>query len=65
VISDGLEVDEIDRLEGDGVARRRKSAVLRLNPLAATPGYEPPLSGPTTAWVNATRERCVDGPGAG
>ncbi|MDJ1434747.1 VWA domain-containing protein [Halostagnicola sp. A-GB9-2] len=46
VISDGLEVDEIDRLEA-GVARlaRLSSALLWLNPLAASPMYEPTAGG--------------------
>jgi len=50
VMSDGLEVGEIDRLEG-GMAwlSRRAAAVLWLNPLAASPEYEPACRGMAAA----------------
>lgn len=50
LVSDGLEVGEIDRLEG-GMAwlSGRAAAVLWLNPLAASPEYEPECRGMAAA----------------
>ncbi|MFB6354721.1 MAG: VWA domain-containing protein [Halobacteriales archaeon] len=50
VISDGLEVGEIDRLERElaGLSRRA-GAVLWANPLAASPDYEPTCRGMAAA----------------
>ena len=51
VISDGLEMGEIDELE-DGMVwlSRRASAVLWCNPLAASPDYEPTCRGMAVAF---------------
>jgi len=46
VVSDGLEVGETDELEaGMAWLARRANVVLWLNPLAASPGYEPTCRG--------------------
>lgn len=50
VISDGLEVGEIDRLEREMAwLSRRAAAVLWANPLAASPDYEPTCRGMAAA----------------
>jgi uncharacterized protein with von Willebrand factor type A (vWA) domain len=50
VVSDGLEVGELDRLESGMVwLSRRAAAVLWLNPLAAADEYEPSARGMATA----------------
>jgi hypothetical protein len=50
VISDGLEVGELDRLE-EGITwlSRRAAAVFWLNPLASSPDYEPRCRGMATS----------------
>lgn len=51
VISDGLEVGEIDELEsGMAWLSRRAATVLWLNPLAASPEYEPECRGMAAAY---------------
>jgi uncharacterized protein with von Willebrand factor type A (vWA) domain len=50
VVSDGLDVGEVDVLESEMTwLARRSRAVLWLNPLAATRGYEPTCRGMATA----------------
>jgi len=50
VISDGLEVDEIEQLKAEmAMVSRRSNAVIWLNPLAASDGYEPTCRGMAAA----------------
>jgi uncharacterized protein with von Willebrand factor type A (vWA) domain len=50
IASDGLDVGDLDTLRGAmGVLHRRSAGVVWLNPLLATPGYQPTARGMSAA----------------
>lgn len=63
IASDGLDVGDTDLLRGSmETLARRSAAVIWLNPLAATPGYEPTARGMRLARPFVTLLAAADDP---